>query len=1678
MSKQVGFKLLFDGTNQSVQEMKNVETALAAVSAKIVSLKTDSKSILDPLIKSQTALKAILTTINKLLDEQSKSLSNSKLGKTFDETVVQKYTDKIKILKDEILKLQIELKNKPINPINLDGTKEKIQASLEQVKQLAPAFDKIATGGANNLFNKIAAIDSQLKVVNTNLKAAQKNDTGSANDQGNISQLLAQQSALIASKKLLKQESVTLSTQLTKESKNYDPTSIIGMRLELVKLEKEYINLGVDARNSAEGLEKFNKLVSLSSTVNAEEQKIGIFKRNVGNYRDAVNGLIPTLQKLSNAGLLSQKELLNLFKAENKAKVDALQKEIEQLSAAFLKLSTAEKQAANGQQLFAQLNGKISELGNTAIDTSSKFGKFGESALSIGNVITGGLIGGGIIVGLQTAFQGVKKAINISAELTDVESDVRKTTGLSIDEIKKLEEAFKKIDTRTSTTELLKIAAIAGQLGVTGTKNVQAFAESLNIVTVALGDDLSGGVDQISNDMAKLSNILFGASTDGTVLANNILHLGNTLNVLASNSAATGDKIVDFASRIGRSLIPLGVSAEQVLALSATFDTLNIIPEQGATAINNLIKDIGANTALFSKTLQLNKKDLENAFNTDPLSAFNIVLNKINALAGSDKTVVLNLLKQLRQTGEGVSSVFLQLGANQKIYNDNLGFTIPAIKSTSSLLNEFNLKNDNLAGGLDRLNKKLQDIATNPSFILFVEKVVNLLIGAAGLLADASGAIGTFFDRITTDVVGSNNKMDASFLGLKVNNLALSESNYIVGKSIGELNNFTIKETAAINATIKVIQDENISKTSKSKLIDELVAKYPDLLDKYDLEFASTERLGKIQQDLTDDLKKQTFERIKIKTKGLLEEKLINEQILFAELELGRGLNAVQNGLAGLFGVKDKVINEAKQNSLKSQSELEQKIKDLDETFNRVATNNGLDKILIKADDDINKINDRLRGLLNGTSDALESETISQKAKDRILQISKEADQLRQLINAGTKTGDFDSASGQQALQVKLNKANKLIAEFRALDDKANKEIKGADERTLAEIEANNKKLGKTSKAKVDKAADDLENLKRRLKELEIGNISDQFQRELDKVNNDFENSVKDANKKKIAIPITANDIEINKTIEKTIAQLKILNETQVDAIALKEAEAIKAAAQSLIKIKEEINSIIASGVSIDIQSNIDALSFGSDQIKRKIDLEYNVDLESLKKQLSEGQITEQQFKDKSVELEKTKLHKELEQLKSYQKEVTTIYDALYNNELKTLELKDEERRREILITAEKEKQKILDGVKDGSIKPDSAENQIIEINKRVKTELLEQDNKFNAEEKKLYQDKIKNNQTAQDAILNAARSLGDKELELQRELNEKKIALDKELRETIKNQAIDLAGQVSDTLFSLQQERAEKSFANETANLERERAARIKLVKGNTQEEEKINAEFDAKKKKLDKQKFEDDKKRATKEAIINGALAIIKTFATYGFTPISAALVAAQAIATGIQIAKINATTFAKGGKHSDHFRQSGAGGKTGSSALPKDATGERPVGTATFHADEYTMPRIQTQNNSDIVEVFEDNRKALFAGRQNDLRKNLMSALIRGQKQTDRIITPKNNAFPALYQKNYFSQSPIYTNNINDSTLDSLAVKIAASVKESIVSGTMEAYEASTQKIIENTIRFNLMENIKAK
>ena len=76
-----------------------------------------------------------------------------------------------------------------------------------------------------------------------------------------------------------------------------------------------------------------------------------------------------------------------------------------------------------------------------------------------------------VIMGVQSVFEmfdsgigKVKDLVADAAKLDDVYADVQKTTGLTHEEVEKLNEAFKKMDTRTSREQLNQLAYDAAKL--------------------------------------------------------------------------------------------------------------------------------------------------------------------------------------------------------------------------------------------------------------------------------------------------------------------------------------------------------------------------------------------------------------------------------------------------------------------------------------------------------------------------------------------------------------------------------------------------------------------------------------------------------------------------------------------------------------------------------------------------------------------------------------------------------------------------------------------------------------------------------------------------------------------------------------------------------------------------------------------------------------------------------------------------------------------------------------------------------------------------------------------------------------------------------------------------------------------------------------------------------------
>lgn len=80
----------------------------------------------------------------------------------------------------------------------------------------------------------------------------------------------------------------------------------------------------------------------------------------------------------------------------------------------------------------------------------------------------------GLVMNIQAAIQAIngvrqvlQQTVSDFATMEEAMAQVRKYTGMTTDEVKDLNEALKKIDTRTSRERLNELAGDAGKLGIT-----------------------------------------------------------------------------------------------------------------------------------------------------------------------------------------------------------------------------------------------------------------------------------------------------------------------------------------------------------------------------------------------------------------------------------------------------------------------------------------------------------------------------------------------------------------------------------------------------------------------------------------------------------------------------------------------------------------------------------------------------------------------------------------------------------------------------------------------------------------------------------------------------------------------------------------------------------------------------------------------------------------------------------------------------------------------------------------------------------------------------------------------------------------------------------------------------------------------------------------------------------
>lgn len=361
--------------------------------------------------------------------------------------------------------------------------------------------------------------------------------------------------------------------------------------------------------------------------------------------------------------------------------------------------------------------------------------------------IATGVVGGNLITAVsQKLLMYLPQLTAHSMKLKDELADVAKKTDMTDQEVNKLNSSLKKINTRTATSELREMAGVGGQFGV-AKEQIEGFVKGADKVNVALGDQF-GGAEATAGAVLKLRNIFQNIKSDN--IEDNMLKIGNALNVLEADGAATGAGLADFSSRIGGTLIPLKVTEAQVLGLSATLEELNVTAERGSTATVDIFQRMLTETQTFAKVAGIPLKEYKKLIQEDIFGAFMKYLEGLKKVV-PNQIEFMNVLEKSKLTGSGASEVLSKLAANSEMLTTKIGKAGTALQNTDSIMAEFQKRNHALALGMKQLSEWWNGLIYSPMAQQFVEDTVSMLTTVLGL-RDAVGEANEKFQQQKTEM--------------------------------------------------------------------------------------------------------------------------------------------------------------------------------------------------------------------------------------------------------------------------------------------------------------------------------------------------------------------------------------------------------------------------------------------------------------------------------------------------------------------------------------------------------------------------------------------------------------------------------------------------------------------------------------------------------------------------------------------------------------------------------------------------------------------------------------------------------------------------------------------------------------------------------------------------------------
>lgn len=721
---------------QPLHVLKQLQEAAAGISEQIDAAQAKLKT-LKPNTDSYKALDATIKDLKKQYDllasEQIKDIAvNERLQSVVDQLSNTSLRNLRRALGDG--KRQLEgLSEAELDQAN--AIRSMMKEVGDQVRLLEGKYVKIEKGLKNISIQSDQWLSKAITQQRALVASLEKTDASYLKNHATLKQLEREEDR--RNGKLTTQEAMTVvqdrtstaselrraKTAITQARDDVDTSDTAQIKVyndALAKIEERLEAVSGKTKEAAISWQKMRQVLSnpgkasgedIKQTMNAIQQKI----QQLPAGSKAVSDLrrqYAQLEQTMKGTRLSQAQLNDIVARSKtgRANITELRQAYKQLEEELNLINTKSEAFANRQKELKNLKKVIDDATGAANKQSGAW----HTALK--NLTA--------YVGLFQVFNAIKdtvtSAIKKNFEYSSSLTDIRKVSGLTMQDVNKLSEELAKIDTRTSIDGLAQLAYEGAKLGMGkyGVDGMAQFVKAADKINVAIGEEMGEEALPALSKMVETMGLIPKMGIEKAMLAT-----GSAMFKLSSTSTSTSTNIVEFAKRLTGVSRTAGITTDQLLALGSASDSLFLMPEVSATAMSKFIVALQKNHNLIEKDLGIQQGTIKNMYAAGhAMDAIVLVLEKMrdrgnmNALGG--------IFKDLGSDGQRLVTAMVTMSKNVDVLKDHLYESKEAFEEATAVTSEYTMQQQSAAGILDRANNLWEKAFVNPDGVESVKSMV------------------------------------------------------------------------------------------------------------------------------------------------------------------------------------------------------------------------------------------------------------------------------------------------------------------------------------------------------------------------------------------------------------------------------------------------------------------------------------------------------------------------------------------------------------------------------------------------------------------------------------------------------------------------------------------------------------------------------------------------------------------------------------------------------------------------------------------------------------------------------------------------------------------------------------------------------------------------------------------